>query len=427
MADKRTTPEAPEGAPQEAPEGPRRKKRAGPTIDLTATEVPPAQTAAPPQPEPPPAADEPPPGPTGGAPVDNAAKRSGSSVAMATLAGAAGAAAVLLILFTFWLSGLLPLRYAASTDIAAQGTADTSALDAVTQRIGKVEQAIGKLSPDDGSVAERIAAVRNSINSLSADLVALYRRNGEIAANATNARTRAEAAQKAVAELGTSVQEFAKNATKYAAAGISSAELDALQKRIAALEQSAKLAREDIAKASSADIAARLALSASMLRDAVTSGAPFEAELAQLKSLGGDDKALATLMPFAATGVPTAPALAQELHTLLPAMLKISDASAPQGGFLDRLEANAGQLMRFRPLNAPAGDDASSVLARLEVDTSKADIAAALDDLGKLDSTARVPAQAWIAKARARQAALAAAKQFAANAARVLGPKAGAQ
>ena len=52
----------------------------------------------------------------------------------------------------------------------------------------------------------------------------------------------------------------------------------------------------------------------------------------------------------------------------------------------------------------------SAVLARIEIDAAKADIAAALADLGKLPEATRAPAQAWIAKANARQAALAAAR-----------------
>jgi hypothetical protein len=215
------------------------------------------------------------------------------------------------------------------------------------------------------------------------------------------------------------MQDIAKNST----AGISPAELDALQKRMAALEQSAKAARDDIAKASSADIAARLTLSAAALRDAVASGAPFAAELAQAKSLGADEQVLASLATFAATGVPTAQALAQELRAMLPAMLKISGAQAPEAGFLERLQANAGRLVQIRPVNAPPGDDPSAVLARLEIDAARADIAAALGDLGKLAVATRAPAQAWIEKANARQAALAAARQFAADTARALVPR----
>ncbi len=79
--------------------------------------------------------------------------------------------------------------------------------------------------------------------------------------------------------------------------------------------------------------------------------------------------------------------------------------------------------MRIRPIDAPAGDDAATVLARLEVDAAKADIDAALNDFTKLPEAQRAPAQSWIAKAKARQAALAAARQYAADTARSLGSK----
>ncbi len=208
---------------------------------------------------------------------------------------------------------------------------------------------------------------------------------------------------------------------KDASAGPSAAELDALQKRIAGLEQSAKAAREEIAKAGAADTAARLALSAASLRDAVLGGAPYAAVLAQAKSLGADAKTLAPLEPFAASGVPSPAALAQELRALLPGMIKTSGAQTPAGGFLERLQANAGQLVRIRPVDAPPGDDASAVLARVEVAAAHADIGAALGELGKLPDAARAPAQAWIKKAEARQAALTAARMFAAQSALALG------
>src|SRR5450631_1615269 len=411
MADKRTTPETPAGAqpdaPQDAGSGPRRKKRAAPTIDLTATELPQPEATSPSQSDPPPApAQEPP-----------AEARSGGPISLATLAaGVTGAATVMLVLVALWLTGLLPVRTVVSTDTGAQAPTDTKAIDTLTQRVNKIEGTISKLPASDAGVAERLAAADGAMKSLGIALTALNRRSDDTAATASQARERADAAVKAVTDLRASVQDAAKNSS----AGISPADLDALQKRMAALEQSAKAARDDIAKASSADIAARLALSVAGLRDAVASGAPFAAELAQAKSLGADDKVLA---PLATVGIPASPALAQELHALLPAMLKISGAQAPEGGFLERLQANAGKLVRVRPVGAPPGDDASALLARLEIDAVKADIAAALADLGKLADATRAPAQAWINKANARQAALAAARQYAADTARALGPR----
>jgi hypothetical protein len=418
MADKRTTPEAPEGAPQAAPERSRRTKRAAPTIELTATEVPPPQQAAAPQPDPPPAAEEPAPGKTAAAETQPA--RTGVTFGVAALTGgAAGLAGALLVLLGLYVAGLV--HPATSTTTTTQA-ADSKAIDALAQRVGALETEIKNLPPGDAGVAARLAAAESAMKSLGVALAALSRRNDDIAANADQARERADAAQKAIAELRASVQDAAKTSS----AGITPAELEALQSRIAALEQSTKLARDDIAKASSADVAARLALSAASLRDAVTSGAPFSAELTQAKVLGADDKILAPLAPFAATGVPAAPALGHELNALLPTMIKNADA-APQGGFLDRLQANAGRLVRIRPVSAPPGDEPSAVLARLEIDAAKADIAAALADLGRLDEATRAPAQGWIEKAQARQAALEAAHNFAADTARALGPKAAAQ
>lgn len=425
MADKRTTPQTPEGAPQAAPQdaaqGSRRKKRAAPTIDLTATEMQPPEAASPPPSDPPPApAQEPPPEPAKDTPADMGVTRPSSHIGMATLAaGVAGAVTVMLVLFALWLTGLLPVRYVASTDTSVQVPADTKAIDALTQRVSKIEETIKNLPAKDPDVAERFTAADNAMKSLGIALAALNRRSDDIAVSVSQARERADAATKAVAELRAGMQDVAKNSS----AGISPAELDALQMRVAALEQSAKAARADIDKASSADVAARLALSAAGLRDAVASGAPFVAELAQAKSLGADDKMLAPVAPFAATGVPPAPALAQELRALLPAMLKISGAQAPEGGFLERLQANAGKLVRIRPVNAPPGDDPSAVLARLEIDAATADIVGALANLGKLTDATRAPAQAWIAKAQARQASLTAARQFAADTARALGPR----
>jgi hypothetical protein len=405
MADKRTTPEVPQNEPDDAgldaSPAAQRKKRAAPTIDLTANEVPPA-------PEPPPAAAESPP-----------ARRLGAYINVTTyIAGAAGAVAMTLILGVLWLTGLLPVRY--ETISSGSAATDSKAIGVLTQRIGKIEETIVKLPKVDAGIADRLAVTENAMKSLGIALAALNRRADDIAGTMSQARERTDAATKALAELQASVQ----NISKTNAPGLSSAELDALRKRIAELEQSAKSTRADIAKTATADTAARLALSAAALRDAVVSGASYAAELAQVKALGADEKDLASLAPFATNGVPSAQVLAHELRALLPAMLKISSAQAPSG-FLERLEANAGKLVRIRPVDAPPGDDASSVLARIEIDAAKADIPAALTDLGKLNDATRAPAQAWIAKAQERQAALADSRRYAAEMARALGPTSG--
>lgn len=436
MADKRTGP----GEPG------RRGKRAAPTIDLTATEMKPAesestpepQQAAPPPQEPPPVGTDLPPADAGAAAGE--IRSSGSFFTASTLAaGAAGAVFTVIILFALWLTGLVPIRDAGSTatrarvaaleielhDLKSRPTAgvDSKTIDALGERVGKIEQTLAKLPPGDASLAERVAAADNAMKALGLALTALNKRSDDAAATASQARARVEAAEKSIGDLRASVQDTARNAGP----GMSANELDALQKRLAALEQSVKDARADIAKAPAADMAARRALSAATLRDAAERGAPFSDELKQAQALSGDDRTLAPLAEFAATGVPSAQVLAKELRDLLPALVKLGDAQ-PSGNFLERLQANAGKLVRIRPVDAPAGDDAAAVLARLEIDAAKADIAVAVADLGKLidlkmSDTERSAALRWINKANARIAALAAARQFAATSARSLGAR----
>ena len=196
-----------------------------------------------------------------------------------------------------------------------------------------------------------------------------------------------------------------------------------MQQRLSTLEEQSKTARAELAKASESDRAARLALSAAAVRDAVLRGVPFAEELAQAKALGADEKALAPLWPFAASGVPTAKTLAKELTDLLPQMKKAVGTPTSSGGFLDRLKTNAEGLVRVRPADAPAGDDVSAVLARIEQSAAQDNIAAALTDIGALPEAARQVAANWVTRATARQKALDAARDFATGTARNLGSR----
>jgi hypothetical protein len=445
MTDKRKAPNTPEG----------RRKRAAPTIDLTATEVPPAEQAASEQPVPAPeqpapsepSHSEPPPqaepaqaaseAPSASAPEPAAdqAHRAFSGILPASIAaGFVGAIVAAALMGGLWWSGLLPTGSAARDQSAAVAALqkevqalqsrtapapNNEAVDALRQTVRKLESDIGKLPNGDTAMAARLNAVDHAMDSLSAEIGKLNKRSDEIASTAGQAQQNAATAEKAVSELRDSVEHAAQQAS----AAVDPAALEALRKQVAALAQSLKSARAEIGKTSAVDTGVRLALSANALRQAVAGGRPYQAELEQAKSLGADAKLLAPLAPFAATGLPGKPALAQELRVLLPAMLNASGVQKAPAGFLERLEANASKIVRISPVNAPQGDDPSDLLARLEVEAAHDDIAAALADLAKLPDAARAPAQGFIAKVKARQAALAAARRFAASTAGALGEK----
>ena len=404
MADKPPTPD---------PAGGGRRKRTAPTIDLKATEVSttsqasglesgekPDQTAHARSAETPP---EPPREPdTAGA--GDGSRQGGAALWQMLAAGGAGAAIMTGVFLSLWFSGFLPVYNGETVRV------DSAATAALNDRIARIEAAAARPQASDPSVSERLSAADSAMKSLGIALTALTKRHDETAAGAAEARARADAAEKAVTQMRASIQDVTKNALP----GLSPAEVDIVQKRIAALEQTAK--------AQPADSSARLALSAAALREAVLSGVPFVTELEEVKVLGADEKVLAPLTPFAKNGAPTNAALAQELRALIPALMKSSAAQAPTG-FLERLEANAGKLVRIRPVDAPAGDDASAVMARVEIEAAHAAIDDAIVDLGKLNAAARAPAQEWITKAQARQAAFAAARQIASEATHALGKR----
>ena len=111
--------------------------------------------------------------------------------------------------------------------------------------------------------------------------------------------------------------------------------------RVAALESAVKSLTAESAQrsASPGDNAARATVAAEALRAAVERGAPFQAELAAVKSFGADQDAVAALAPFAAGGVPTAAALGRELAALTPSLQRAADSETPTGSLLGRLEA----------------------------------------------------------------------------------------
>jgi hypothetical protein len=428
MADKRAMPEAPQQPPQDAQDKPRRSKRAAPTIDLTATEVPPDPSPSRMPPEQPASAA------TTAEAEARAAPALNTSIVRLGVAAGAGAAVAMLLLFGLWFGGFIPANTGNGSDLRAEvaalekqvsdlqnqkQTPNSDTISALAGRVDKIEATLAKLPPSDASVAAKLTAADNAMKSLGLALTALSHRTDDAAGNAADARRAADAAAKAVADLKTSMQA----ATASNSPSVPRADIEALEKRVTTLETQAKAAHEAISKNSGTDNAARLALSAEVLRSAVAVGAPYADELAAVKPLGGDDKTLAPLAPFAASGIPDKKILANELTALKPQMLKIAGAPPPSAGFLERLQANADRLVRVRPMNAPQGDDPSALLARLDVDAANADIAGALDDLAKLPAKIRAPAKAWIEKAKARQAAIAAATEYAAVAARALRPQ----
>ena len=316
--------------------------------------------------------------------------------------------------------GASPARLDALEAGAAAGTQALDALKALEARLAKAE---ASLAQPAAAAPAQPAAADPAVQALTESVSELRRRIDE---NAAAAQTARDAAQRS------------SGASEATAANLGG-EVESLGRRVAALEASVKAIesgvqtlrtetqgalqslRADVAAAVQAsrapdpDRAARLAAAATALRLAVERGEPFGPELAAVKPFVGDPQRLAPLEPFAATGVPQAGALARELVGLLDDQRRRTAAAAPGSettGVLGRLQQSASKLVSVRPAEAPAAAPGTP-LAALNAAAARGDLDGALAEAEKLPDAARAPLAPWIDKAKARAAAVAAARQLA--------------
>ncbi len=381
--------------------------RRPPTIELTATEVSQSGTS-------PGASDA----TDGTAPPnqEGASKPAAGPWQPYAIGALAGAAAMALAGAGLWYAGLAPSREEATARPVATAPVATAPIaahaDDIAARLDKIEAALKATPPQQGALGDRLAATEAQSKSLSDSVAALTRRVEDVAGTA-------QAAQKEVAAAAA-----AADATK---ADMQNAvrrdDLGPLTKRLTALETAVNALAAQVAQHTFAadDRAVRLTIVAEALRDAAERGAPYQPELAAAKSLGAAQNATAALEPFAASGIPNAAALARELSGLVPALQRSSDPTPADATFFGKLEAHAQKLVRITPVDAPAGNDAAAVTARIEADAGRADIAAALRDIAALPDSAKSVVSAWSKKAEARNAAIAASRQMAADALAALG------
>ncbi len=120
---------------------------------------------------------------------------------------------------------------------------------------------------------------------------------------------------------------------------------------------------------------------------------------------------------FAATGVPNAssaePRTADARAETDAAAA--ADTATTGTGIVDRLQAGAAKLVRIQRTDA-VGNDRGAMVARVTAAALRNDLDEARRELNTLPPADRAAAQAWLDKADARDAALAASRQFAGDA-----------
>ena len=379
-----------------------RPKREAPTIDLEATEIsatpPPAADTAP--------SDEPEAGPSPAAPVPPPAARPISPWIVAPMSGAVAAA---LVIGIGWMLGW-PAVQPAGAPPAPQLNA--AVIDGLAARIAGIETKISKpVAPaTDPATAARTESLEKSLAGL----------RGEVAAM----RTQSEKLASAVEEVKAAPRGD----------GAASPDLSAIDGRMARLEnqiraqgaeiaqQGSRIADNKVAEAKPADdLPLRRLVAAALLDTQVRSGDPYSAALAAAKSLAPNPDALKPLDEFAAKGVPSAASLSRELLALMPKLSPVAQQPhiTTGLGIVERLKAGATRLVKIERVDT-VGDDRGAVLARITAAARNNNFNEARRELKTLEPADRAAAQGWLERAEGRDAALAASRQFAADAMAVL-------
>jgi len=362
-----------------------RTKREGPTIDLDASEVSSETKPAPPT-EPAHAAASDAEPPKAAAASESAPReRRTSPWLIAPLSGAVAAA---LVIAAGWMLGWLPVQAPAPAP-APQVTAAT--VDDLTGRIAALETKVSKPNPTEAVVPDSFL---KPVKDLRDEVTALRAQSDKLAGSINELKSAPHDASGAV-------------------------DLTALNERIDKLERASRMQGEAIATDKAAenkpadDKPLRLVVAAALLDVAVRHGDPFAAQLAAAKSLSPNADALKPLEGFAATGVPNPPVLCRELLALVPKLAPSTPESTTTGtGIIDRLKGGAAKLVKIERTDA-IGSDRSAVVARVTAAALRNDVAETKRELDSLSPADRAAAQGWLDKVKARDAALAASRQFA--------------
>ena len=376
-----------------------RPKREPPTIDLEATEVS-SETKSSGEASPEPMAE---PAPEVAkarveeAPVAEPPSRPVSPWIVAPVSGAVAAA---LVIGVGWMLGW-PAIQPASAPPAPQLSA---AIDGLTARVAGLEPKVGKPVPDPAAAA-RTEALEKTVATLRAELAAARSQGDKLASAINDVKSAPRGDGTAAPDLSGIDERIAKIESQMRTQGVEIA------------QQGSKLADTKADAKPADDLALRRLVSAALLDVLVRIGDPYSSALSTAKALSPNPDALKPLDQFADKGVPNAGRLSAELLALVPKLLPAAQQStATTGtGIVERLQAGAAKLVKIERTDT-VGNDRGAVVARVTAAAVRNDFNEARRQLKTLSPEDRAGAQDWLDKVDARDAALAASRQFAADA-----------
>jgi hypothetical protein len=277
--------------------------------------------------------------------------------------------------------------------LSVVGSNDNADVDALASRLAQIETR--PVTVPDTSLPMRIDTLEKSIAALRGDFAV--------------AKTQSD---RVVADLNQ-----LKSAPRTAAGVV---DLGPINERLGQIERAASELKSSAAQQNAKpvdDAALRRVVAASLLDTSVRQSEPYAGALAAVKPLASNANQLKPLDAFAATGVPNATVLSRELLAVLPKLAPApADTPAAGAGFMDRLQAGAAKLVRIERTDAVGAANNSGAASRAAAAARSNDLATARRELLTLSPADRAAVQPWLDKVDLRDAALAASRQFAADA-----------
>ena len=287
---------------------------------------------------------------------------------------------------------------------SAPNLAAAPELRELQQRLTALEQ-----KPQPASPAPAIAAVTQRVDQLDRALINL---------------------QDAIKTLTTSTQQGETPVIDLAPLH---GQLRAVELRMTSLEQDLKTLREKPrdpspapeARSDKGETATSLVVVAQSILHNVEQAQPLNTLLDVAQKLGASPERIATLREATGSGLASTKALTQSWQQSSRTVLdSLQDKSSGDATIMDRLKASASQLVRVRPVGESLGEDAASLMARIETSLAQGSIAQAYAAWQKLPDAAKAASRSFGDMAQKRIAAEQAARALADSAMQALTSKA---
>lgn len=208
------------------------------------------------------------------------------------------------------------------------------------------------------------------------------------------------------------------------------AQLRALDQRMSAIERDVKTLNEKPREPVPAaeiknDTATSLVVVAQSIVQHVEQAQPLTTLLDLAQKLGASPQRLAALREATSNGLASTSSLTQSWQKSSRAVLDaLQDKPTADGTIMDRLKASASQLVRVRPVGEVLGEDAASLMARIDASLAQGAVAQAYAAWEKLPDAAKAASKSFGDLAQKRVAAEQAARALAESAMQALTTKA---